>query len=70
MNGNGQRYMWRKKFSLTCMLWATGSALAFHTNAELGAYTTFSLALLGTFGVSDLIDKEKIGMLQPKPPTT
>lgn len=48
----------RKKFALTLLLWASGTALAFHTGAELGSYTAYATLLLGIFGASDLVDKK------------
>jgi len=48
----------RKKFSLTLLLWASGTALAFHTNSDLGSYTAYATLLLGIFGAADLVDKK------------
>ena len=57
---------WRKKYTLTLLLWVSGTALAFYTDATLLQYTAFATLLLTSFGVQDLVDKEKVGFLQPK----
>jgi len=48
----------RKKYALTLLIFAVGSALAFVSKASLGEYTAFSVMLLGVFGASDLVDKK------------
>jgi hypothetical protein len=48
----------RKKFALTLLLWASGTALAFVMKSDLGAYTLFSTLLLGVFGTQDVVDKK------------
>ena len=48
----------RKKFTLTLLIWAAGSFLAYDVNAGLGEYTAFSTLLLGVFGTQDLFDKK------------
>jgi len=53
----------RKKFSLTLLLWASGSFLAYHVGATLTEFTGFAALLLGIFGTQDLIDKNKIKQL-------
>ena len=50
--------MFRKKFTLTLLLWVSGTALAFHTHADLGSYTAYATLLLAIFGASDLVDKK------------
>lgn len=50
----------RKKFTLTLLLWASGTALAFYTDAGLGAYTAFATLLLASFGTADLVDKKVV----------
>ena len=57
---------WRKKYTLTLLCWAAGTGLAFYAGATLLQYTAFCAMLLGSFGVADLVDKEKVGFLQPK----
>ncbi len=57
------QYRWRKKYTLTILCWAAGSALAFYTNADLGPYAYFCRALPAMFGASDLVDKGKIKQL-------
>ena len=57
---------WRKKYALTLLCWAGGTVLAFYTKADLITYTAFCGTLLATFGIADLVDKEKIGFVQPK----
>lgn len=48
----------RKKFALTLLLWASGTALAFHVGSGLGEYTAYATLLLGIFGAADLVDKK------------
>lgn len=50
----------RKKYTLTLLLFAAGTAIAWETGATIEAYGGFALILLGTFGVQDLVDKGKI----------
>jgi len=53
----------RKKYTLALLLWASGTALAFHISADMISYTAFAALLLSIFGVADLIDKNKIKQL-------
>lgn len=48
----------RKKFTLTLLIWAAGTALAFQTTATLGAYSAFAAMLLAGFAAADLVDKK------------
>jgi hypothetical protein len=52
------RELLRKKFTLTLLLWASGTALAFTMKSDLGAYTMFATLLLGVFGTQDVVDKK------------
>jgi len=49
---------WRKKYTLTLLIFAAGSALAFKLGSSLGEYTAFATLLLGVFGTQDLVDKK------------
>lgn len=48
----------RKKFTLTLLIYVAGTALAFHAGSGLGEYTAFATLLLGVFGSQDLVDKK------------
>lgn len=48
----------RKKYTLTLLIWASGTLLAFYSDASLGTYTGFATLLLGVFGAADLVDKK------------
>ena len=48
----------RKKYTLTLLLWASGTGLAFYTSEGLGTYTAFATLLLSVFGAADLVDKK------------
>jgi hypothetical protein len=48
----------RKKYTLTLLLWASGTALAFYGGAGMGEYTAFATLLLSAFGAADLVDKK------------
>ncbi len=48
----------RKKFTLTLLLYVSGTALAFQSGAGLGEYTAYAIMLLATFGAADLVDKK------------
>ena len=50
----------RKKYTLTLLIFAAGTALAFVTDANLGQYTTFAGVLLTIFGGADLVDKKVV----------
>ena len=50
--------MARKKFILTLLLWATGTALAFYVGSSLGEYTAYATILLAGFAAADLVDKK------------
>ena len=43
------------------MVYVAGTVLAFTTDASLGEYTAFAMALLATFGASDVADKKLNG---------
>ena len=59
MTMNGKK-KFRKKFILTLLLWASGTALAFKVGSSLGEYTAYATLLLAIFGASDLVDKKVI----------
>jgi len=48
----------RKKYTLTLLIFVVGSALALKAGSSLGEYTAFSVMLLGVFGAQDLVDKK------------
>ena len=48
----------RKKYTLTLLIWASGTGLAFYMGESLGAYTAFATLLLSVFGAADLVDKK------------
>lgn len=48
----------RKKYTLSLLIWAAGTALAFIGKASLGEYTAFTGVLLTIFGSADLVDKK------------
>lgn len=48
----------RKKYTLTLLIFFAGSALAFISSSSLGEYTTFAGVLLAVFGGADLVDKK------------
>ncbi len=47
----------KKKFTLACMFWAAGTALAFQAGGSLGEYTAFTAVVLGLFAGGDVADK-------------
>ena len=47
----------RKKYTLTLLIFVAGSALAIYTKASLTDYTWFAGTLLAIFGTQDLTDK-------------
>lgn len=49
---------WRKKYTLTLLIFAAGTTLAFVQGESLGAYTAFATLILGVFGAADLVDKK------------
>ena len=51
----------KKKYTLALLFWATGSVLAFTSNAALGEYTAFSAIVLGLFKAADVTDKKLNG---------
>ena len=51
----------RKKFTLTLMVFVAGTVLAFTTGASLGAYTAFVTVVLAVFGTADVADKKLNG---------
>jgi hypothetical protein len=51
----------KKKYTMTWAVFAIGSVIAFRTNADLGAWTTFGTFLLAAFAVSDVADKKLNG---------
>lgn len=48
----------RKKYTLTLLIFATGSVHAFWFAWSAGEYTAFVSLLLGLFGSADLVDKK------------
>jgi len=52
--------VFRKKFTLTLLIFAFGSALSWKTGANLESYTVFASFLLGIFGSQDLVDKKMV----------
>lgn len=48
----------RKKYTLTLLIFVTGTALAFYSGSGLGEYTAFATLLLSVFGAADLVDKK------------
>ena len=53
--------IFKKKFTLACMFWTTGSILAFTADSNLGEYTAFTAVVLTLFKVSDVVDKHLNG---------
>jgi len=51
----------KKKFSLACMFWATGTYIAVEQSSALGEYTAFTVIVLGLFKASDVADKKLNG---------
>ena len=51
-------YRLRKKYALTWAVFLGGTAIGWHTGADLGAYTAFSTLILSVFAVSDVVDKK------------
>jgi hypothetical protein len=49
---------WRKKYTLTLLIFVFGSALSWKLGSSLGEYTAFATLLLGVFGTQDLVDKK------------
>ena len=47
----------KKKYTLALLFWASGTVLAFQTDATLGSYTAFATIVLGLFKTADVIDK-------------
>ena len=52
---------YRKKFTLTLMVFVVGSVLAFTTEASLGAYTAFAMSGLASFGIAAAADQKLNG---------
>lgn len=50
----------RKKYTLALLIFFAGTAHAFIYAWSAGEYTMFATLILGTFGVADLIDKDKL----------
>ncbi len=51
----------RKKFGLTVAVFLAGTAIAIIEGSSLGEYTAFAMAILATFGASDVLDKKYNG---------
>lgn len=49
---------WRKKYTLTLLLFAAGFAHAFQFAWDAGNVITFATLLLSAFGAADLVDKK------------
>lgn len=56
----------RKKYTLTLLIFFAGTAHSFVHTWSAGDFTNFCLLILGTFGVADLTDKGRIGFIAPK----
>jgi TctA family transporter len=52
-------YIVRKKFTLACMCWASGTLLTIFQfdGAQLSDYTVFVTAVAGIFSVTDVLEK-------------
>ena len=51
----------KKKWALTVFCTLVGTAIAIRTNATLGEWSVFGLAMIGVFGVADVSDKKLNG---------
>lgn len=51
----------KRKYALTVFCTVMGAFVAFRTNATLGEWTVFAMAIIGTFGAADVADKKLNG---------
>ena len=51
----------KKKWALTVYCTLIGTAVAVMTDASLGDWSVFALAMIGAFGVADVSDKKLNG---------